>query len=328
MEIKEKIINLESNNLYREIAGNMDENFKEISKIYDVDIVVRDNKLKLIGKENEVKIVSNIINEMIKTIKKEGTVNKQKVNYLLDLYIEKYEGNLDKLLNEIIALTANGRTIKPKTLGQKRYIDNIRKNDIVFSIGPAGTGKTYLAVAMAVNAFRRKEVERIILTRPAVEAGEKLGFLPGDMQDKVDPYLRPLYDALFDIMGPDNYMNNLEKGLIEIAPLAYMRGRTIDSAFIILDEAQNTTKEQMKMFLTRLGYGSKAIVTGDVTQVDLPRGKKSGLKQVEIILKNIPGIGFMYFDKKDVVRHKLVQNIIGAYEKYEGGKKSDGSSNK
>ncbi len=320
MEIKEKIINLESNNLYREIAGNMDENFKEISKIYDVDIVVRDNKLKLIGKENEVKIVLNIINEMIKTIKKEGTVNKQKVNYLLDLYIEKYEGNLDKLLNDIVALTANGRTIKPKTLGQKRYIDNIRKNDIVFSIGPAGTGKTYLAVAMAVNAFRKKEVERIILTRPAVEAGEKLGFLPGDMQDKVDPYLRPLYDALFDIMGPDNYMNNLEKGLIEIAPLAYMRGRTIDSAFIILDEAQNTTKEQMKMFLTRLGYGSKAIVTGDVTQVDLPRGKKSGLKQVEKILKNIPGIGFMYFDKKDVVRHKLVQNIISAYEKYEGGK--------
>ncbi|MDW7669783.1 MAG: PhoH family protein [Bacillota bacterium] len=328
MEIKEKIINLESNNLYREIAGNMDENFKEISKIYDVDIVVRDNKLKLIGKENEVKIVSNIINEMIKTIKKEGTVNKQKVNYLLDLYIEKYEGNLDKLLNDIVALTANGRTIKPKTLGQKRYIDNIRKNDIVFSIGPAGTGKTYLAVAMAVNAFRKKEVERIILTRPAVEAGEKLGFLPGDMQDKVDPYLRPLYDALFDIMGPDNYMNNLEKGLIEIAPLAYMRGRTIDSAFIILDEAQNTTKEQMKMFLTRLGYGSKAIVTGDVTQVDLPRGKKSGLKQVEKVLKNIPGIGFMYFDKKDVVRHKLVQNIISAYEKYEGGKKSDGSSNR
>jgi len=328
MKTKEKIINLESNNLYREIAGNMDENFKEISKMYDVDIVVRENKLKLIGEDNQVETVSNIINEMIKTIKKEGTVNKQRLNYLLDLYIDKYQGNLDKLLNDIVALTSNGRTIKPKTLGQKRYIDNIRKNDIVFSIGPAGTGKTYLAVAMAVNSFRKKEVERIILTRPAVEAGEKLGFLPGDMQDKVDPYLRPLYDALFDIMGPDNYMNNLEKGLIEIAPLAYMRGRTIDSAFIILDEAQNTTKEQMKMFLTRLGYGSKAIVTGDVTQVDLPRGKKSGLKQVEKILKNIPGIGFMYFDKKDVVRHKLVQNIISAYEKYEGGKVSDGSSNR
>src|SRR6056297_369319 len=328
MKTKEKIIDLESNNLYREIAGNMDENFKKISKMYDVDIVVRENKLKLIGEDNQVETVSNIINEMIKTIKKEGSVNKQKLNYLLDLYIDKYEGNLDKLLNDIVALTSNGRTIKPKTLGQKRYIDNIRKNDIVFSIGPAGTGKTYLAVAMAVNAFRKKEVERIILTRPAVEAGEKLGFLPGDMQDKVDPYLRPLYDALFDIMGPDNYMNNLEKGLIEIAPLAYMRGRTIDSAFIILDEAQNTTKEQMKMFLTRLGYGSKAIVTGDVTQVDLPRGKKSGLKQVEKILKNIPGIGFMYFDKKDVVRHKLVQNIISAYEKYEGGKVSDGSSNR
>src|SRR6056297_1807162 len=328
MNIEEKTIDLESNNIYRELAGNMDKNFGEISKAYDVDIVFRDSKLKIMGKKEDVESSFNIIKEMIKTIKKEGYINQQKLNYLLDLYIDKYKGNLDQILNDIVALTANGRTIKPKTLGQKRYIDNIRQNDIVFGIGPAGTGKTYLAVAMAVSAFRRKEVERIILTRPAVEAGEKLGFLPGDMQDKVDPYLRPLYDALFDIMGPDNYMNNLEKGLIEIAPLAYMRGRTIDSAFIILDEAQNTTKEQMKMFLTRLGYGSKAIVTGDVTQVDLPRGKKSGLKQVEKILKNIPGIGFMYFDKKDVVRHKLVQNIISAYEKYEGGTKSDGSSNK
>jgi len=327
MNIKEKTIDLESTNIYRELAGNMDKNFVEISKNYNVDIVFRDSKLKIMGNKEDVESSHIIIKEMIKTIKKEGSINQQKVNYLLDLYIDKYQGNLDKLLNDIVALTANGRTIKPKTLGQKRYIDNIRNNDIVFGIGPAGTGKTYLAVAMAVSAFRRKEVERIILTRPAVEAGEKLGFLPGDMQDKVDPYLRPLYDALFDIMGPDNYMNNLEKGLIEIAPLAYMRGRTIDSAFIILDEAQNTTKEQMKMFLTRLGYGSKAIVTGDVTQVDLPRGKKSGLKQVEKILKNIPGIGFMYFDKKDVVRHNLVQNIISAYEKFEGGKKSDASSN-
>jgi phosphate starvation-inducible PhoH-like protein len=327
MNIEEKTIDLESTNIYRELAGNMDKNFEEISKTYNVDIVFRDSKLKIMGNKEDVESSYNIIEEMIKTIKKEGSINQQKVNYLLDLYIDKYQGNLDKLLNDIVSLTANGRTIKPKTLGQKRYIDSIRNNDIVFGIGPAGTGKTYLAVAMAVSAFRRKEVERIILTRPAVEAGEKLGFLPGDMQDKVDPYLRPLYDALFDIMGPDNYMNNLEKGLIEIAPLAYMRGRTIDSAFIILDEAQNTTKEQMKMFLTRLGYGSKAIVTGDVTQVDLPRGKKSGLKQVEKILKNIPGIGFMYFDKKDVVRHKLVQNIISAYEKFEGGKKSDGSSN-
>jgi len=327
MNIEEKTIDLESNNIYRELAGNMDKNFGEISKAYDVDIVFRDSKLKIMGKKEDVESSFNIIKEMIKTIKKEGSINQQKLNYLLDLYIDKYKGNLDRLLNDIVALTANGRTIKPKTLGQKRYIDNIRQNDIVFGIGPAGTGKTYLAVAMAVSAFRRKEVERIILTRPAVEAGEKLGFLPGDMQDKVDPYLRPLYDALFDIMGPDNYMNNLEKGLIDIAPLAYMRGRTIDSAFIILDEAQNTTKEQMKMFLTRLGYGSKAIVTGDVTQVDLPRGKKSGLKQVEKILKNIPGIGFMYFDKKDVVRHNLVQNIISAYEKYEGGKKTDGTTN-
>ena len=223
--------------------------------------------------------------------------------------------------------------IKPKTIGQKIYIDNIRKNDIVFGIGPAGTGKTYLAVAMAVDAFRKKEVERIILTRPAVEAGEKLGFLPGDLQDKVDPYLRPLYDALFEIMGAENYMRNLEKGLIEVAPLAYMRGRTIDSSFIILDEAQNTTKEQMKMFLTRLGYGSKAVVTGDVTQIDLPAGKKSGLKQVEGILKNVKGISFIYFDKKDVVRHKLVQDIISAYEKFEKNKdreakRKNGNSNR
>src|SRR6056297_1216955 len=290
MKTKEKIIDLESNNLYREIAGNMDENFKKISKMYDVDIVVRENKLKLIGEDNQVETVSNIINEMIKTIKKEGTVNKQRLNYLLDLYIDKYEGNLDKLLNDIVALTSNGRTIKPKTLGQKRYIDNIRKNDIVFSIGPAGTGKTYLAVAMAVNAFRKKEVERIILTRPAVEAGEKLGFLPGDMQDKVDPYLRPLYDALYDILGPEKVSEYLEKDIIEVAPLAYMRGRTLDDSFVILDEAQNTTPEQMKMLLTRIGFNSHAVITGDITQIDLPRNSNSGLNQVRKILKHIEGI--------------------------------------
>src|SRR6056297_1718895 len=321
MKTKEKIINLESNNLYREIAGNMDENFKEISKMYDVDIVVRENKLKLIGEDNQVETVSNIINEMIKTIKKEGTVNKQRLNYLLDLYIDKYQGNLDKLLNDIVALTSNGRTIKPKTLGQKRYIDNIRKNDIVFSIGPAGTGKTYLAVAMAVNAFRKKEVERIILTRPAVEAGEKLGFLPGDMQDKVDPYLRPLYDALYDILGPEKVSEYLEKDIIEVAPLAYMRGRTLDDSFVILDEAQNTTPEQMKMLLTRIGFNSHAVITGDITQIDLPRNSNSGLNQVRKILKHIEGIEFVYLTNQDVVRHDLVKDIIKAYERHESGSK-------
>src|SRR6056297_2762739 len=321
MKTKEKIIDLESNNLYREIAGNMDENFKKISKMYDVDIVVRENKLKLIGEDNQVETVSNIINEMIKTIKKEGTVNKQRLNYLLDLYIDKYEGNLDKLLNDIVALTSNGRTIKPKTLGQKRYIDNIRKNDIVFSIGPAGTGKTYLAVAMAVNAFRKKEVERIILTRPAVEAGEKLGFLPGDMQDKVDPYLRPLYDALYDILGPEKVSEYLEKDIIEVAPLAYMRGRTLDDSFVILDEAQNTTPEQMKMLLTRIGFNSHAVITGDITQIDLPRNSNSGLNQVRKILKHIEGIEFVYLTNQDVVRHDLVKDIIKAYERHESGSK-------
>jgi len=213
--------------------------------------------------------------------------------------------------------SASGRIIKPKTVGQKRYVDMINSKDVTFGIGPAGTGKTYLAVACAVNAFRKKEIERIILTRPAVEAGEKLGFLPGDLQDKVDPYLRPLYDALFDIMGIDNFMKNVEKQLIEVAPLAYMRGRTLDSSFIILDEAQNTTNEQMKMFLTRLGYGSKAVITGDITQIDLPEGKKSGLKSVINILKDVEDIGFMFFHTTDVVRHKLVQDIVKAYEKYE-----------
>ena len=244
-------------------------------------------------------------------------MEKQDLRYAIRLIVEGKDDSIKELLNEVVCVTSTGKSIKPKTLGQKRYLDAIRRSDIVFGIGPAGTGKTYLAVAMAAQAFKNKEVNRIILTRPAVEAGESLGFLPGDLQEKIDPYLRPIYDALFDILGYENYIRYMEKGLIEVAPLAYMRGRTLDNAYVILDEAQNTTNEQMKMFLTRLGYGSKAIITGDVTQVDLPKGKESGLKTVLKILKDIEGIDLIYLSKFDIVRHPLVQRIIEAFEKYE-----------
>ncbi len=299
------------------LFGQMDRNLEMIKSIFKVDLLIRGNDLKIIGQKNDAEVVARFVQELFSDLSDKGRISNQKFHYMLKYYADGNQERLGQYLNEVITVTSSGKLIKPKTIGQKIYIDSIRKNDIVFGIGPAGTGKTYLAVAMAVDAFRKKEVERIILTRPAVEAGEKLGFLPGDLQDKVDPYLRPLYDGLFDVMGAENYLKNVERGLIEVAPLAYMRGRTIDSAFIILDEAQNTTKEQMKMFLTRLGYGSKSVVTGDVTQIDLPSGKHSGLKQVEGILNNIPGISFNYFDKKDVVRHRLVQDIIRAYEEHE-----------
>lgn len=333
MDNFEKQLSIDNSKTVQILFGQMDSNIKQIRELFNIDLLVRENNLKIIGKEEDVKSVAKMLDEIISAIEKDGRVSQEKFNYLVRYYAEGNTDRVSDYLNDILTVTSSGRMIKPKTIGQKIYIDNIRKNDIVFGIGPAGTGKTYLAVAMAVDAFRKKEVERIILTRPAVEAGEKLGFLPGDLQDKVDPYLRPLYDALFEIMGAENYLRNLEKGLIEVAPLAYMRGRTIDSAFIILDEAQNTTKEQMKMFLTRLGYGSKAVVTGDVTQIDLPTGKKSGLKQVEGILKNVKGISFIYFDKKDVVRHRLVQDIISAYEKFEKNKdreakRRNGNSNR
>lgn len=333
MDNFEKQLSINNSKTVQILFGQMDSNIKQIRELFNIDLLVRENDLKIVGKEEDVNVVAKMLDEIISAIEKDGRVSQEKFNYLMRHYAEGNTDRVSDYLNDILTVTSSGRMIKPKTIGQKIYIDNIRKNDIVFGIGPAGTGKTYLAVAMAVDAFRKKEVERIILTRPAVEAGEKLGFLPGDLQDKVDPYLRPLYDALFEIMGAENYLKNLEKGLIEVAPLAYMRGRTIDSAFIILDEAQNTTKEQMKMFLTRLGYGSKAVVTGDVTQIDLPTGKKSGLKQVEGILKNVKGISFIYFDKKDVVRHKLVQDIISAYEKFEKNKdreekRKNGNSNR
>nr|WP_084489493.1 PhoH family protein [Clostridiisalibacter paucivorans] len=287
----------------------------------DVNIISRDGEIRIIGPENNVTIAEKLINKLIDIIEKEGKLTKQTIRYSINLVSQGQEEKIKDLLNDIICVTASGKTLKPKTLGQRRYVNAIKNNDIVFGIGPAGTGKTYLAVAMAINSFKNKEVDRIILTRPAVEAGEKLGFLPGDLQDKVDPYLRPLHDALFDILGAESYLKYKERGLIEIAPLAYMRGRTLDSSFVILDEAQNTTPEQMKMFLTRLGYGSRAIITGDITQIDLPKGKVSGLKQVSKILDSIKGINFIYLDKNDVVRHRLVQRIIEAYEKFEKKKK-------
>ncbi len=314
---KEKEIYIEDSFIIAELFGKFDENIKIIGEEFPVEIVLRDGKLVVIGDETAVQLVEKLIYKLIDIINKQKRLTKQAIRYSIQLVLNGQEERLNELLDEVICITAAGKIIKPKTLGQKRYIDSIRNNDIVFGIGPAGTGKTYLAMAMAVNAFKNKEVNRIILTRPAVEAGEHLGFLPGDLKEKVDPYLRPVYDALFDILGAETYMKLVEKGLIEVAPLAYMRGRTLDSAYVILDEAQNTTDEQMKMFLTRLGFGSKAIITGDITQIDLAKGKSSGLITVSKILKDIPGIEFIYLSKQDIVRHPLVQKIIEAYEKYE-----------
>lgn len=314
---KEKEIYIEDSFIIAELFGKFDENIKIIGEEFPVEIVLRDGKLVVIGDETAVQLVEKLIYKLIDIINKQKRLTKQAIRYSIQLVLNGQEERLNELLDEVICITAAGKIIKPKTLGQKRYIDGIRNNDIVFGIGPAGTGKTYLAMAMAVNAFKNKEVNRIILTRPAVEAGEHLGFLPGDLKEKVDPYLRPVYDALFDILGAETYMKLVEKGLIEVAPLAYMRGRTLDSAYVILDEAQNTTDEQMKMFLTRLGFGSKAIITGDITQIDLAKGKSSGLITVSKILKDIPGIEFIYLSKQDIVRHPLVQKIIEAYEKYE-----------
>lgn len=317
MELFEESIILSGEDDLIRLLGIHDKNIKIIKSYFAVNILVRNEEIKVTGEKSKVESVSKILKDMINVIETEGEISDQKVVYLIEANKTNYNIDYNEILKDVIVTSASGRVIKAKTVGQKRYIDMINNKDITFGIGPAGTGKTYLAVAAAVNAFRKKEVERIILTRPAVEAGEKLGFLPGDLQDKVDPYLRPLYDALFDIMGIENFMKNVEKQLIEVAPLAYMRGRTLDSSFIILDEAQNTTNEQMKMFLTRLGYGSKAVITGDITQIDLPGDKKSGLKSVINILKDVEDIGFMFFHTSDVVRHKLVQDIIKAYERFE-----------
>jgi len=298
-----------------EIFGSNDENMKYLEEMFDVSITLRGNEIKITGSELDTPKAAEVLNRFMKYIRSGKVLDKQTVEYIANRVHSGEDGDDD--YSDMICRTVRGRRILSKTHGQKKYVNAVKKNDIVFAIGPAGTGKTYLAIAMAVTALKNNEVSRIILARPAVEAGERLGFLPGDLKDKVDPYLRPLYDALFEIMGMENYERQVAKGAIEVAPLAYMRGRTLDSAFIILDEAQNTTPEQMKMFLTRLGFGSKAIITGDVTQIDLPEGKKSGLNVVGNILKNIKGIEFCYLDKSDVVRNSLVQKIINAYEAYE-----------
>lgn len=316
-ETQERRVSINRNDYVLELFGNFDENIKLIEREFDVDIVSREGEIRIIGDEPKILLTEKLIISLIGVIEKQGRLTKHEITYAIQLVLEGQEDTLKELLNQAICITASGKPIKPKTIGQKIYVNSIKENDIVFGIGPAGTGKTYLAMAMAISAFKNKEVNRIILTRPAVEAGESLGFLPGDLQEKVDPYLRPLYDALYDILGPEVYAKYMERGLIEVAPLAYMRGRTLDSSFVILDEAQNTTNEQMKMFLTRLGFGSKAIITGDITQIDLPKGKSSGLKQVANILNNIKGIDFVYLTKKDVVRHQLVQRIIEAYDRYD-----------
>ena len=273
--------------------------------------------LKIVGPAPNVQKAESIIRELLGLSVRGNTIQSQNVDYALSLTMEEKEASLVEMDKDCICHTINGRPVKPKTLGQKAYVDKIREDMIVFGVGPAGTGKTYLAMAMAITAFRNDEVGRIILTRPAIEAGEKLGFLPGDLQSKVDPYLRPLYDALYQIMGPESFAKNMEKGLIEVAPLAYMRGRTLDNAFIILDEAQNTTPAQMKMFLTRIGFGSKVIITGDSSQKDLPSGQKSGLEMALQVLKKVEGISICQLTSKDVVRHPLVQKIVQAYEAYE-----------
>lgn len=330
IKIKE-ILEINNTDIIMGLFGNFDKNRKFIENKFDVKIKTEDGKISVKGEQVNLKLAVKLIEEVVEVIKKEKSIDFQKLKYFSDMLVSENKEVIKSSLDQVIVTTANGKAIKPKTLGQKSYVSMINNNDVVFGIGPAGTGKTYLAVAMAIRAFKNNEVNRIILTRPAVEAGESLGFLPGDLQDKVDPYLRPLYDALFEIFGFETYQNLVEKGAIEVAPLAYMRGRTLDNSFVILDEAQNTTFEQMKMFLTRLGYGSKAIITGDITQIDLPRGKNSGLKSASRILRNVRGIEFMEFSGVDVVRHPLVQRIIEAYDKADNEKekkKQDEINNK
>lgn len=301
----------------KNVFGQFDEYVKKIERALNVTIISRDGKLKILGNETSANQAQRVISQLLMLSKRGNMITEQNVDYTLSLTFEEKEGQMAEMDRDFICHTINGRPIKPKTLGQKSYVDEIRKKMIVFGVGPAGTGKTYLAIAMAVTAFKNDEVGKIILTRPAIEAGEKLGFLPGDLQSKIDPYLRPLYDALYQIMGPESFAKNMEKGLIEVAPLAYMRGRTLDNAFIILDEAQNTTPAQMKMFLTRIGFGSKVIVTGDKTQKDLPAGVRSGLDIAMQVLKKVDGISFCQLTNKDVVRHPLVQKIVEAYDEYE-----------
>lgn len=316
MSVIENIIDIPMEH-EKNVFGQFDYNIKKIEKTLHVTIISRDGQLKIIGGEVAAKRVRHVFEQLMELSKRGNEITEQNVDYALSLSFDEKESVMLELDDDIICRTVMGKPVKPKTLGQKSYVDQIRKKMIVFGIGPAGTGKTYLAMAMAINALKNNEVNKIILTRPAIEAGENLGFLPGDLQSKVDPYLRPLYDALYQIMGAESFISNSEKGIIEVAPLAYMRGRTLDNAFIILDEAQNTTPAQMKMFLTRIGFGSKVIVTGDRTQKDLPRDTVSGLEVALRVLKNVDDIGFSFLDNNDVVRHPLVQKIVKAYEEYE-----------
>ncbi len=299
------------------IFGQYDRFMKKIERTLHVTLIVRNAEIKIIGADLAGQRAKSVIEQLIALAEKGTEITEQQVDYALALTFEDKVGAISELDETIIARTIMGKPIKPKTLGQKHYVDFIREKTIVFGLGPAGTGKTYLAMAMAIQAFKENEIGRIILTRPAIEAGEKLGFLPGDLQSKVDPYLRPLYDALYQIMGPESFLHNTEKGLIEVAPLAYMRGRTLDNAYIILDEAQNTTPAQMKMFLTRIGFGSKVIITGDLSQKDLPPGQQSGLDVAVNVLSSIGEIGFCHLTTQDVVRHPLVQKIVKAYDEYE-----------
>lgn len=316
MGIVESLVDIPAEHM-RNVFGQFDAYIKKIERSLNVTIVVREGAVKLIGAEGAVKGARSVFEQLLQLSGRGSAITEQNVDYAIALGMEGAEDVLVELDQDFICTTVNGKPVKPKTLGQKRYVDAIRNHMIVFGIGPAGTGKTYLAMAMAVTAFKNDEVGRIILTRPAIEAGEKLGFLPGDLQSKVDPYLRPLYDALYQLMGAENFMKNMEKGLIEVAPLAYMRGRTLDDAYIILDEAQNTTPAQMKMFLTRIGFGSKVIVTGDASQKDLAPGTRSGLEVAMQVLSKIEDVSLIKLTSRDVVRHPLVQKIVKAYEEYE-----------
>lgn len=309
-----------ASNYIQTVFGQFDANIKKIESTFNVTMILRDDKLKISGREDDVHNAATVIDQLFEMAERGAAVDAQKVDYVVSMisdHPQEARENLAVIDRDIICHTINGKPIKPKTIGQRSYVNAIENSMIVFGVGPAGTGKTYLAMAKAITAFKNNEVGRIILTRPAIEAGEKLGFLPGDLQSKVDPYLRPLYDALYEIMGADSFMKNMEKGLIEVAPLAYMRGRTLDNAYIVLDEAQNTTPAQMKMFLTRIGFGSKAIITGDLSQKDLPHDAQSGLDVALKVLKDIDDISICHLTSLDVVRHPLVQKIVNAYEKYE-----------
>lgn len=314
MSLTETIIDIPAEH-ERNVCGQFDGYLKKIERTLRVTMISRDGVLKVIGPEQMAVRAKSVFQNLIELSKRGNEITEQNVDYALSLVFQEKDDQILEIDKDVITRTTDGKPVKPKTLGQKQYVDAIREKMIVFGTGPAGTGKTYLAVAMAVQAFKEGRVNRIILTRPAIEAGEKLGFLPGDLQSKIDPYLRPLYDALYQMLGPESYLHHAEKGLIEVAPLAYMRGRTLDNAFIILDEAQNTSPEQMKMFLTRMGTGSRVVVTGDITQIDLPDKSRSGLVDALHVLKGIEGIEQVFFSEKDVVRHRLVQQIVRAYDR-------------